>query len=73
MQGPTEVTGKYATRAELTQAIGEMNDAGVTPKKISEITTVSSSTVHGILKKHREAQRIAKTRESKSLISRAWR
>jgi transposase len=73
MQGPTEVTGIYATREELTTAIAQMHSKGMSPKQIAKTTDVSSSTIHGILKKIREAQRTARERENKTLISRAWR
>lgn len=71
--GPVEVLGIYATREELEQAVADMHDAGDQPKQIAEKTTVSSSTIHGILKKYREAKRAAVERTNRELISKAWR
>jgi len=71
--GPVELTGKYGSRAELEAAVAILHDGGMTPKKIAAEVVLSPSTVHGILKKHREAKRLARERHNKALISRAWR
>lgn len=72
-RGPSESTGNYKTREELETAVGDLYERGVTTSNIVETVGVSIGTVHNILKQHREKKRLAKERENKALISRAWR
>jgi DNA-binding MarR family transcriptional regulator len=70
--GPAELTGIYATRAELTTAVIVMEKEGIVPKDIAEVVGVSTSTVHDMLRRHREEQENERAKRVKQLISKPW-